>query len=406
MRIFTAVRHARNPRQFYGGLWSANFYPALRGMGHELVESQVDLAPASRFMDVTAGFTLAELALRARLTEQVLSEVEAAHRQRPIELFLSYFYNAHFDAAAFARLRALGIPSINFYCNSIHQFANVAEIAAKVDVSWHAERDARSSYLRVGANPVWVQMAADPEVYQAIQSPKKPVACFVGQNYADRASWMAALIHADIPIELYGPGWGVPQPVAAGSAPESEGEYLGRPQPVPGSAAGYSKAIREILARDGVIQGAKRIATRIANRNQQGQHADLLAAYAQGAIPFNQMIEVFGRSAVCLNFSNVWLDGPGSQLVAHVRLRDFEGPMCRTCYLTGHTDEISEFYEVGREIDTYRTTEELIDKIRFYLAHPDAAERLRDGGHRRAVSSHTWTHRFTELFAKTRLAVP
>ena len=403
MRIFIAVRHALDPQQYYGGLWSANFYPALRGLGHELVESQVDLAPASRFMDVPGEFTTGELALRGRLTEQLLAELPAAHRQRPIELFLSYFYNAHFDSSAFDQIRALGIPTINFYCNSIHQFPNVAEIAANVDVSWHAERDARLSYLHVGANPVWVQMAADPRAYHPVEIRKQPIACFVGQNYADRASWLAALIGAGIPIELYGPGWDRPHAGTVDAAAEPEGEYLGRPQPAPGSAAGYSKAIREIIARDGVVQAARRIATRIASRQSQGQYADLLARHARGAIPFGQMLEVFGRSEVCLNFSNVWLNGPGSQLVAHVRLRDFEAPMCRTCYLTGHTDEITEFYDVGREIDTYRTPEELIEKTRFYFAHPDAAERLREAGYRRAVSSHTWTHRFTELFAKTQL---
>jgi len=355
-------------------------------------------------MDVPGDYTPGELALRGRLTEQLLSELEAAHRQRPIDLFLSYFYNAHFEASAFDRIRALGIPSINYYCNSIHQFANVAEIAAKVDVSWHAERDARASYLGVGATPVWVQMAADPQVYHPIDAVRQPVACFVGQNYADRAVWMAALIKAGVPIELYGPGWGVSDSAGIAAAPDGESEYLGRPQPVPGSAAGYSKAIREIIARDGVIEGTRRIVTRLANRQSQGQYADLFVPHARGAIPFSQMLEVFGHSEVCLNFSNVLLNGPGSQLVPHVRLRDFEAPMCRACYLTGHTDEITEFYDVGREIDTYLTPDELVEKTRFYLAHPDAAERLREGGYRRAVGSHTWTHRFTELFTKTQLA--
>lgn len=403
MRIFIAVRHAIDPSRFYGGLWSTNFYPALRGLGHDLVESQVDLAPASRFMDVAGDFTAGELSLRARLTEQVLSELEAAHRQRPIELFLSYFYNAHFDASGFDRIRALGIPSINFYCNSIYQFANVAEIAAGVDVSWHAERDARDAYLAAGANPVWVQMAADPGLYHPIDVRREPHACFVGQNYADRGTWMAALVKAGIPIEIYGSGWGA-EDEGPSSAADTEREYLGRPQPVPGSASGYAKAIRDIVARDGVIEGAKRIVTRLANRQSQGQSAELFAPIARGPIPFSRILDVFGRSEVCLNFSNVWLAGPGSRLVPHVRLRDFEAPMCRTCYLTGHSDEITEFYDVGSEIDTYRTPEELVDKTRYYLSHPDAAERLRDGGYRRAVGHHTWTHRFRELFAKTDVA--
>ncbi len=401
MRIFVAVRHAVDPKRFYGGLWSANFYPALRGMGHILVESQIDLAPASRFMDVPGGFTAQELALRARLTDRLIAELEAAHREQPVDLFLSYFYNAHFEAAGFDRIRALGIPSINFYCNSIHQFANVAEIAAKVDVSWHAERDARASYLGVGATPVWVQMAADPSVYHPVEATRQPTACFVGQNYADRAMWMAALIEAGIPVELYGPGWGGAEPAAP--VPDTDGEYLGRPQAVPGSAAAYSQVVREIIARDGLIDGARQIIARLANRHSQSSHAGMFAKVARGPIPFDQMLDVFGRNAVCLNFSNVWVGGPGSTLVPHVRLRDFEAPMCRTCYLTGHTDEITAFYEVGKEIDTYRTPEELIDKTRFYLSHPDAAERLREGGYRRAVHNHTWTHRFTELFAKTRL---
>lgn len=404
MRIFIAVRHANDPKQFYGGLWSGNFYPALRALGHELIESSTDLAPTSRFMDVPGGFTQQELEVRARTTELIVGELEAAHRERPIDLFLSYFYNAHFDASGFERIRALGVRSINFYCNSIYQFANVAEIAARVDVSWHAERDARESYLHAGANPVWVQMGADPEMYHPLGAEKRPVTCFVGQNYADRAEWVSALVEAGVPIEIYGQGWGGGEPAPAGSSDLQETEYLGRPQPRPGSVGAYSQMIRDTIAKDGLLTGGRRLANRLLERRGRRDHTALFAAHAHGPVPFATLLEVFDRSAVCLNFSNVWADGPGSRLIPHVRLRDFEAPMCRTCYLTGHTDEITEFYDIGREIDTYRTREELIDKTRFYLANPDAADRLREGGYRRALSSHTWHHRFTELFAKVRLS--
>ncbi len=74
--------------------------------------------------------------------------------------------------------------------------------------------------------------------------------------------------------------------------------------------------------------------------------------------------------------------------------------MCRACYLTGYTEEIEEFYRVKEEVDTYSTPEELVDKTRFYLAHPSAAERLREAGYRRALRDHTWKRRFVELFGK------
>src|SRR5438874_5929578 len=105
MRIFSAVRHSADPQRYYGGLWSGNFYPALRQLGHEIVESQTDLLPTSRFMNVPGDFTPQELEVRAQITEQILEEVRAAHRARPIHLFLSYFYNAHFDPTGLDELR-------------------------------------------------------------------------------------------------------------------------------------------------------------------------------------------------------------------------------------------------------------------------------------------------------------
>ena len=122
MRVFCAVRHSSDPARYYGGLWSGNFLPALHALGHEVIESGVDLLPTSRFMHIGAGFTAQEREARARTTEMILDEALAAHQRQPLDLFLSYFYNAHFDPAGFDELRRLGIPSVNFYCNSIYQF--------------------------------------------------------------------------------------------------------------------------------------------------------------------------------------------------------------------------------------------------------------------------------------------
>jgi len=406
MRVFCAVRHSQDPGQYYGRLWSANFYPALRELGHEIVESQVDLLPASRFMGVATDFTPEELEVRARITEQILEEVRTAHKKSPVGLFLSYFYNAHFDPAGFEELRRLGILSINFYCNSIYQFAEVATIAAKVDFSWHAERDAASSYTAVGALPVWVQMGADPQSYHpASEIAPVPKACFVGQRYADRDRWLAALVRAEMPLDIFGAGWGAAQAGTASNPPQVEETYMGRKQSVPGSRAAYLTAFLDTMRREGPWRGAGRVLRQLRYRKETQQLTPLLAAHARGSVPFKTMIEIFSSYQVCLNLSNVWADGqPGSPLIPHVRLRDFEAPMCRACYLTGHTEEIAQFYKVGVEIDTYRSESELLDKTRYYLTHPEVAEKMREAGYRRALRDHTWTRRFQELFAKTGLS--
>jgi spore maturation protein CgeB len=403
MRIYTAVRHANDPKQFYGGLWSGNFYPALRRLGHEIIESQVDLLPASRFMERAEHFTADQLRIRSDITQRIVDEVKAAHMVSPIELFLGYFYNAHFDPAGFSELDRLGIPTVNFYCNSIHQFELVAAIAAKVGFAWHAEKHARHSYLKAGANPVWVQMAADPEVYRPRTGIRRePKSCFVGQKYADRDRALATLIRAGVPVEIYGSGW-----TLEGNHAATIGSCLSaKPQRgLAARAAAYLAVVRHNIRSQGSINGLRRTWQQTLYRRETRRLAPLLGPHARG--PAADVADTFAAYEVVLNFSNVWADGrPGASLIPHVRLRDFEAPMCRTCYVTGHTDEIEEFYSVGAEIDTYRTPEELAEKVRYYLSHPDAAERLREAGFRRARRDHTWECRFRELFGKIGLGTP
>jgi spore maturation protein CgeB len=395
MRIFIAVRHSLDPSFYYGGLWSGNFYAALRDLGHELIESQVDLLPASKFMHVAAGFTKQEHEVRGQITQRIIDELKQAHTERPVDLFLSYFYNAHFDPDGFKEIKRLGIPTVNFYCNSIYQFEFVSAIASAVDFSWHAERDAKPLYLSVNANPVWVQMGADPDVYHPMPGLiMQPRACFVGQRYCDRDRWLATLARHSIPFDIYGSGWGPEEAVSQNGTNGGS-----RRTPPAGSSKAYLEVMKENLANDGWLIGSLRSVRQGIYAAETRRLASLLNPHARGRA--TDIREVFSKYEVILNFSNVWADGrSGSQLIPHVRLRDFEAPMCRTCYLTGHSDEIAEFYDLGKEIETYRSQEELVEKTNYYLKHPGDAERLRSAGYRRAKSDHTWKRRFEELFRK------
>jgi len=397
MRIFTAIRHAQDPGRYHADLWASNFLPALARLGHEVVDSAVDLQVASDFMQIAHDFTAQEREVRARITQAIIDEVRAAHAAKPIDLFLSYFYNAHFDPAGFADIRALGIPTINFYCNSIYQFDLVSAIAPAVDFAWHAEMDAGRAYRAIGANPIWVQMAADPNVYQPFPGvTRQNDACFVGQRYADRATLLAALHQADVPFSVYGRGWCDAD--STPTTPEAEQARLGRSTVPPGSARAYLAEMRYLVVHDGLAAATWRIARRLGQRRQARKERAMLAPHVRGYA--RGVAETFAAHAVVLNFSNVWSDGrPGSRLIPHVRLRDFEGPMSRSCFLTGYTPEIEHFYEIGREIDCYRSSDELIDKTRFYLANTEAAERLREAGWQRARRDHCWENRFNQLFA-------
>lgn len=406
MRIFTAVRHSSDPKFYYGGLWSGNFYPALKQLGHEIIQSEVDLRPASRFMQIGSKFTKEELSVREEITRQIIEEVKKAHTKQPIDVFLCYFYNAHFDPTGFDEIHRLGIPTVNFYCNSIHQFELVNEVAPKVTFTWHAEKHARELYLQVGARPIWVQMGADPDMYHPTSvANRQPKACFVGQRYADRDRFALKLLHEQVPFDLYGSGWGKVGTTKSQPAISQleNSSYLGRTINWSGGYKSYLIASWSNVKKQGIITGINRTIRQWEYMCESKKIIPLLSAVYCGFT--NDICQTFAEYEVILNFSNVWADGkPGSTLIPHVRLRDFEAPMCRTCYLTGYTEEIGEFYELGKEIDTYSSTEELVNKTKFYLTHPNAAEKLRNFGYQRALKSHTWKHRFEELFQKVELA--
>ena len=77
--------------------------------------------------------------------------------------------------------------------------------------------------------------------------------------------------------------------------------------------------------------------------------------------------------------------------------------MSGALYCTGYTEELAEFFEPDKEVLVYRNQHELLDKVRYYLAHPDQAERVRQAGRTRALRDHTYHRRFEMLFREINL---
>jgi len=53
-----------------------------------------------------------------------------------------------------------------------------------------------------------------------------------------------------------------------------------------------------------------------------------------------------------------------------------------------------------REVVTYGTTREMIEKIRFYLAHEDERRNIAEAGYARVLRDHTYERRLRDLFQK------
>jgi spore maturation protein CgeB len=77
--------------------------------------------------------------------------------------------------------------------------------------------------------------------------------------------------------------------------------------------------------------------------------------------------------------------------------RSFEIPACGTMMLAERTEAHLSLYEEDREAVYFETAEELLDKVRYYLAHDETRRRIAEAGYRRATGSgYTWRDRMAE----------
>ena len=111
-----------------------------------------------------------------------------------------------------------------------------------------------------------------------------------------------------------------------------------------------------------------------------------------------EMIQMHSRSKINLGFSSCGNTFTTDHRILQIRLRDFEVPMSGGFYMVEYMEELEEFFHVDQEIVCYRSAEELVDKIKFYLSHDDAREKVRIAGYQRCLQDHTWHKRFQHAF--------
>lgn len=89
---------------------------------------------------------------------------------------------------------------------------------------------------------------------------------------------------------------------------------------------------------------------------------------------------------------NITLQGTSS-----LNYRVFEVPASCGFLITDYVDDLKENFEISRELESYSTIGELIDKIDFYLKHQEIAEKIAIYGFSRVAKKHSYTARANML---------
>jgi len=78
--------------------------------------------------------------------------------------------------------------------------------------------------------------------------------------------------------------------------------------------------------------------------------------------------------------------------------RLFEACGCGSFQLVDYREEIPYYFEPDKEIVTFKTREEMLDKIRFYLEHSTSRKKIAQQGYIKAYKAHRMSHRIKKLF--------
>lgn len=356
-----------------------------------LYEPLLDLGCSVTFLSARSGRIArqrSDPALRARFTEELLRIFKTEQRKHGFDLFFAYLSDGMVDPQFLDEVKKEGVPSCNFSCNNTHQFDLVRDLAPRFDYSLHSERDARDKFVSVGARPIWWPMAANPTYFKPKVTERLVDASFVGGSYALRPRYLRQLLDAGIQVKVFGPGW------RFGARSKTR-----------------SRLRRFALTGQVITAKSQQARATAAARLAEFEYGRLLAkTYTEAfhdPISDDEVILLYSQSHISLGFLEVYdRHDPTQPVLKHLHLRDFEAPMCGALYCTGYLEELESFFVPDREVIAYRCSEELVDKVRFYLAHPSEAAKIREAGRKRALSEHTYQARYRSLFAQLGITLP
>ena len=354
-RVFALVPDCHVPAWRYAGVWRRHFYDGLEQAGVAVIPPRdLDFAwarpPQKHDRERAAE-------LRSRTSEKLLSQILGAAGGAP-QAVLSCCFSHDLDLDLVDRVRAAGIPWVNFFCDSLYAFDRVAALAARTSLNWFVESEAEERYRKLGVPFLRAPYALNPDALPdaSCLTPEHGL-LFVGSaNRARiRAAALLRLFGADIQVR----GWGWKEALEPkASRPNTPAALINR---------AARAAVRKLL-------GAK------------------VGAYLND----DAMLMELRRSAVILGLNE---GGSGNVCRNYLKLRDLEFPGMGCCYLTQHHRDLAEIFEVGKDVITFRSPWEAGRLAKELARHPADCRAIGRRARARVLGEHTWSPRLPRLAA-------
>ncbi len=81
----------------------------------------------------------------------------------------------------------------------------------------------------------------------------------------------------------------------------------------------------------------------------------------------------------------------------NVKVGLFEAMACKQVVITSYMEELSDYFEIGKEILCYKNVDELEEIVDYYMKHEDEREEIRESAYQRFLREHTYEKRWLSV---------
>ena len=355
-RVFALVPDCHVTGWRYAEVWQRHFYDGLKHAGIELILPRAIDFGWARPPQTTDPVRTARA--RGQVSEALLAQILAADGGPP-QAVLSCCFTHDLELDLIDRVRAAGIPWINFFCDSLYAFDWVSKLAARTSLNWFVEAEAAERYRSLGVPYLHAPYALNPDHLPdaSCVAPDRAL-FFVGTANRSRIRAAALIRLTGADLQVHGWGWK--------EALESKPTHAGTP-------SSFIKRVAKAAIRK------------------------LLVARVGGHLDYSAMLDELRQSAVVLGLNE---GGLGSEARSYLKLRDLEYPGMGCCYLTQHHADLAKIYDLGNEIITFQTPWEAGRLAKDLARHPSKCREIGRRARARILRDHTWSARLPLLEAR------
>jgi len=334
-----------NPERGYG-FEHYNFYDSLLKMNKR--ENQIVYFP---FDEIMLKFD------QEKMNKQLL---ETVYQEKPNLCFFVLSTNQIKKETIKKITQKNSLITLNWFCDDHWRFYNFSKYwASYFDWITTTDLQAIKKYYKIGyKNVIKTQWACNHFLYKPFNLAKIYDVSFVGQPHGNRKKIIEKIRKAGIDINCWGRGW-------------------------PNGRVSQEEMIK-IFSQ-----------SRINLNLSKSSNDHILKSIAR------IFLKKRNNKSIRINNPNYWFDNFKSLLGKRrkqIKGRNGEILGCRAFLITGNADNLNDYYEDGKEIVIYRDTNDLIDKIKYYLKRDEERRDIARAGYERILRDHTYEKRFNEIF--------